>query len=84
MKIIKPEEAPVKPTSRQAHGTWKPVFDALEAGNVVELVKDEDFVDENRTRNSVSLSMRRWGIPVTIRKDAATGNLYIFRKDAEA
>jgi hypothetical protein len=84
MKIIKPEEAPINPTARQAHGTWKPVFEALEAGNAVELVNGEDFVDESRTRNSVSLSMKRWGIIVTIRKDTATGNLYVFRKDAES
>lgn len=84
MKIIKPEDAPISPKARAAHGTWKPVYEALEAGNVVELVKGEDFTDEGKTRNSVSLSMKRWGIPVTIRKDADTGNLYIFRKDAEA
>jgi hypothetical protein len=82
MKFINPDDAPVQPTPRRPLGTWRPVYDAIAAGKAVVLERAE-YIDENKTRNAVSLSMRRWGIPVTIRKDPKTGNLYIFRKDEQ-
>ena len=80
MKFIDPEDAPVQPTPRQPHGTWRPVYDGIVAGQAVVLEKSE-YNDENKTRNAISLSMRRWGVPVTIRKDSKTGDLYVFKKD---
>lgn len=83
MKIIKPEDAPISPTKRQGHGQFRPIYDAVVNGNAVELVYGEDYTDEGKTRNSVSLSMKRWGLPVTIRKDPKTNSLFVFSKESE-
>lgn len=85
MKIVDPKDAPVQPLPRRTYTQWRPVYEALEAGKAVVLVRGTDFApaDESKTRNSVSLSMKRWGIPVTIRKDQASGDLVVFRKDQE-
>ena len=80
MKFINPDEAPVSPTPRQEHGAWRPVYEALTTGKAVELEWGKDFNDEAKDRNAISLSLRRWGVPVTIRKDPETGNLYVFKK----
>lgn len=82
MKFINPEDAPVQPTPRQPMGTWRPIYDGITSGQAVVLEKS-DYEDENKTRNAISLSMKRWGVPVTIRKDPATGDLYVFKKTDE-
>lgn len=85
MKVVDPQDAPVQPTARRRYTQWRPVFEALDRGKTVILVRGEDFepADEGKVRNAVSLSMKRWGIPVTIRKDQASGDLVVFRRDQE-
>ena len=82
MKIINPKDAPVQPTERNRSGRWKPILDAVRAGQAA-VIEAHEYTDESSVRNSVTISLRRWGVPVTIRKDKATGDLYVFAKPEE-
>jgi len=82
MKIIDPEDAPVKPVVRNSAGRWRPILNAVKAGRAAVIEKHE-YTDENSVRNSITISLRRWDCPVTIRKDPETGDLYVFGKDQE-
>jgi len=82
MKTINPDDAPVQPTQRSNSGKWRPIEVALRNGQAV-VIEAHEYDDELKTRNSITVSLKRWGVPVTIRKDSATGDLYVFRKPEE-
>jgi hypothetical protein len=82
MKFIDPEDAPMRPTPRRNSAKWRPIQEAIKDGKVVVLTPDE-YEDELATRNSITISLRRWGTAVTIRKDSDTGDLYVFPKPEE-
>ena len=44
------------------------------------MVEAHEYDDELKTRNSITVSLKRWGVPITIRKDKDTGDLYVFLK----
>lgn len=82
MKTINPEDAPVQPTARSNAAKWRPIEQALRSGQAV-VVEAHEYDDELKTRNSITVSLKRWGLPITIRKDKATGDLYVFLKPEE-
>ena len=82
MKFINPEDAPVRPRPRRNSAKWRPIQEALKEGKVAVIGADE-YDDELATRNSITISLRRWGTAVTIRKDSDTGDLYVFPKPEE-
>lgn len=81
MKRIKPEDAPVQPGPRTQH-KWGPVKEALLAGDAVCISRSE-FENEHSVRASVKVNADRWGIKITVRKDPATGDLYVFPLPSE-
>lgn len=82
MKTIDPKDAPVQPTALATAAKWRPIEAAIRAG-LAAVIERHEYEDELKTRNSITVSLKRWGVPVTIRKDPETGDLYVFRKPEE-
>jgi hypothetical protein len=82
MKTINPADAPVQPTSRNNSAKWRFIEHALRDGQAV-VIEAHEYTDEIKTRNSITVSLKRWGLAITIRKDSKTGDLYVFLKPEE-
>lgn len=79
MKVVEMSKVPQHVLAGKRNGKWGPVLDAVAAGKAVVLSAAEvsKYTSETSLRSNISSTAKRAGLRVTVRKDMATGDLYV-------
>jgi len=79
MKTVELSKVPRHVLTGKRNGKWGPMLDAVAAGKAVVLSAAEvaEYVSETSLRGNISSTAKRAGLRVTVRKDTATGDLYV-------